>query len=102
MSKAFVDKSIVSARCDSSQRSTTSRPATGCWLGGGDPPEPPERTGPGAPPLVIATTRPELLPACVALYRHPADPRYAALADAQATVPLFGYRVPVLGGHPRR
>jgi valyl-tRNA synthetase len=45
---------------------------------------------------VIATTRPELLPACVALYRHPADPRYAALDGALATVPLFGYQVPVL------
>ncbi len=45
---------------------------------------------------VIATTRPELLPACVALYRHPADLRYAALAGARATVPLFGYQVPVL------
>jgi valyl-tRNA synthetase len=52
--------------------------------------------GPEGAPLVIATTRPELLPACVALYRHPADPRYAALAGARATVPLFGYQVPVL------
>jgi valyl-tRNA synthetase len=52
--------------------------------------------GPEGPPLVIATTRPELLPACVALYRHPADPRYAALAGARATVPLLGYQVPVL------
>jgi valyl-tRNA synthetase len=50
----------------------------------------------GRPPggaLSIATTRPELLPACVALYHHPADTRYAGL-DA-ATVPLFGYEVPV-------
>jgi valyl-tRNA synthetase len=50
--------------------------------------------------LVIATTRPELLPACVALYHHPADARYAGLGalggDARATVPLFGYEVPVL------
>jgi len=44
---------------------------------------------------VIATTRPELLPACVALYCHPADPRYADIAGTEATVPLFGYRVPV-------
>jgi valyl-tRNA synthetase len=43
--------------------------------------------------LEIATTRPELLPACVALYHHPADPRYAGLATAR--VPLFGYDVPV-------
>jgi valyl-tRNA synthetase len=43
--------------------------------------------------LEIATTRPELLPACVALYHHPADTRYAGLASAR--VPLFGYEVPV-------
>src|SRR5262252_9893046 len=46
--------------------------------------------------LSIATTRPELLPACVALYCHPADPRYAGIVGTEATVPLFGYRVPVL------
>ncbi|WP_082106652.1 valine--tRNA ligase [Micromonospora haikouensis] len=45
--------------------------------------------------LVIATTRPELLPACVALYFHPADERYGDLLDTQATVPLFGYQVPI-------
>jgi valyl-tRNA synthetase len=49
------------------------------------------RFGPG---LLIATTRPELLPACVALYHHPADARYAGLE--RATVPLFGYEVRVL------
>ena len=43
--------------------------------------------------ILIATTRPELLPACVALYHHPADTRYAGLE--RATVPLFGYEVPV-------
>jgi valyl-tRNA synthetase len=46
--------------------------------------------------LSIATTRPELLPACVALYCHPADPRYAGIVGTEATVPLFGYQVPVL------
>ena len=43
---------------------------------------------------MIATTRPELLPACVALYHHPADTRYQGLTTAR--VPLFGYEVPVL------
>src|ERR1700757_2907943 len=38
--------------------------------------------------LVIATTRPELLPACVALYCHPADARYAPIVGTRATVPL--------------
>ena len=46
------------------------------------------------PDLLIATTRPELLPACVALYHHPGDARYAGLE--RAVVPLFGYQVPVL------
>ena len=46
--------------------------------------------------LSVATTRPELLPACVALYCHPADSRYAPDVGGQATVPLFGYTVPVL------
>jgi len=44
--------------------------------------------------LEIATTRPELLPACVALYHHPSDARYQGLAAAR--VPLFDYEVPVL------
>lgn len=43
--------------------------------------------------ISIATTRPELLPACVALYHHPADDRYAGLE--RATVPLYDYQVPV-------
>jgi valyl-tRNA synthetase len=52
--------------------------------------------GPGGEPLVIATTRPELVPACVALYCHPSDPRYAPVVGTRAEVPLFGYDVPVL------
>ena len=44
--------------------------------------------------LLIATTRPELLPACVALYHHPSDARYTGVE--RAIVPLFGYEVPVL------
>src|SRR5580658_9565567 len=47
--------------------------------------------------VLIATTRPELLPACVALYHHPADPRYRGLnPQTRARVPLFDYEVPVL------
>jgi valyl-tRNA synthetase len=53
--------------------------------------------GPGGEPLLIATTRPELLPACVALYHHPSDSRYVGLgAGGLARVPLFDYEVPVL------
>lgn len=46
-------------------------------------------------PLVIATTRPELLPGCVALYFHPDDERYADLTGKTAWVPLFDYEVPI-------
>ncbi len=44
----------------------------------------------------VATTRPELLPACVALVAHPDDERYAALFGRTARTPLFGVSVPVL------
>ncbi len=44
----------------------------------------------------IDTTRPELLPACVALVAHPDDVRYQPLFGQQVVTPLFGARVPVL------
>lgn len=50
----------------------------------------------GGRTLSIATTRPELLPACVAVFVHPADARYAELIGRQARVPLFGRGVPIL------
>jgi valyl-tRNA synthetase len=46
--------------------------------------------------LQIATTRPELLPACVAVFVHPDDARFEALVGQRATVPLFGQQVKVL------
>jgi valyl-tRNA synthetase len=50
----------------------------------------------GAPPeVVIATTRPELLPACVALVAHPDDERYQPLFGTTVRTPLFGTEVPV-------
>ena len=52
--------------------------------------------GPGGREVVIATTRPELLPGCVALVAHPDDERYADLFGTTATTPLFGVPVPVL------
>ena len=51
---------------------------------------------PAGGPLLVATTRPELLPACVALVAHPGDARYAGLIGKVARTPLFGARVPVL------
>ncbi|KJV80147.1 valine--tRNA ligase [Rickettsia hoogstraalii str. RCCE3] len=47
-------------------------------------------------PLTIATTRPELLPACVAVFYHPDDKRYNHLAGKFAITPLFNEKVPLL------
>jgi valyl-tRNA synthetase len=47
----------------------------------------------------IETTRPELLPACVALVAHPDDVRYQPLFDTLVMTPLFGVPVPVKA-HP--
>ena len=49
----------------------------------------------GGDPVLIETTRPELLPACVALVCHPDDERYAHLVGHTVTSPLFGVDVPV-------
>lgn len=46
--------------------------------------------------LIISTTRPELLPACVGLFAHPDDERYKKLKGKFAKVPLFDYEVPIL------
>ncbi len=53
----------------------------------------------GADDIVIETTRPELLPACVALVAHPDDPRYAGRVGQLVRTPLFGVPVPVVA-HP--
>src|SRR6516162_4333345 len=49
--------------------------------------------------LPVITTRPELLPACVAVVAHPGDERYAGLIGTTVTTPLFGVEVPVLAHH---
>lgn len=46
--------------------------------------------------LVVATTRPELLPACVAVFYHPTDLRYQKYKGKNAKVPLFEFEVPIL------
>jgi valyl-tRNA synthetase len=43
----------------------------------------------------IETTRPELIPACVALVAHPDDERYKPLFGAEVETPLFGACVPI-------
>ena len=45
--------------------------------------------------VAIETTRPELIPACVALVAHPDDARYQPLFGTDVITPLFGVRVPV-------
>ncbi|HET7475299.1 MAG TPA: valine--tRNA ligase [Dermatophilaceae bacterium] len=54
---------------------------------------------PDGDPVHIETTRPELLPAVVALIAHPDDERYAAMFGTTVTSPLFGVEIPVLA-HP--
>jgi valyl-tRNA synthetase len=46
--------------------------------------------------IEIATTRPELLPACVALVAHPDDERYQHLFGTTVTTPIFGVEVPIV------
>ena len=54
----------------------------------------------GGVDIVIDTTRPELLAACVALVAHPSDVRYQALFGTDTvTTPLFGVEVPIVA-HP--
>ncbi|GLY95679.1 valine--tRNA ligase [Actinoplanes sp. NBRC 103695] len=48
-------------------------------------------------PIEVDTTRPELLPACVALVHHPEDERFAGLGSVRT--PVFGVEVPVYA-HP--
>jgi len=50
----------------------------------------------GGEPVAVETTRPELLPACVALVAHPDDERYRALFGSTVLSPLFDVEVPVL------
>jgi valyl-tRNA synthetase len=52
--------------------------------------------GDGAGVVEIETTRPELIPACVALVAHPDDERYRPLFGGEVVTPLFGVRVPVV------
>jgi valyl-tRNA synthetase len=49
--------------------------------------------------VLVDTTRPELLPACVALVCHPSDERYSGLVGRTVRTPLFDVEVPVRA-HP--
>jgi valyl-tRNA synthetase len=49
--------------------------------------------------IEIETTRPELLPACVALVAHPDDERYKPFFGTTVRTPLFDVEVPILAHH---
>lgn len=53
----------------------------------------------GDRPIYIETTRPELLPACVALVAHPGDERYRELVGQTVRSPLFDVEIPVVQHH---
>ncbi len=46
--------------------------------------------------VMIATTRPELLSACVAVVVHPEDDRYQELKGKKVQVPIFGQKVEII------
>ena len=54
----------------------------------------PLATGNGS--VMISTTRPELLPACVAIIVHPEDEANNNLVGEKAEVPIFDYEVPII------
>jgi valyl-tRNA synthetase len=47
-------------------------------------------------PVLVATTRPELLYGCVCLFVNPNDERYRSLIGKSAVVPLYDYEIPIL------
>ncbi|MDQ1402737.1 MAG: valyl-tRNA synthetase [Actinomycetota bacterium] len=53
----------------------------------------------GSGDIHIETTRPELIPSCVALVAHPDDERYQPQFGSEVVTPLFGVRVPIVA-HP--
>jgi valyl-tRNA synthetase len=53
-------------------------------------------TKPDGSYLTIDTTRPELLPACVALVAHPDDERYQPFFGTTVRTPIFNVEVPVV------
>jgi valyl-tRNA synthetase len=53
----------------------------------------------GTDVVTIVTTRPELIPACVALVAHPDDERYQPLFGSTVTSPIFGVEVPIVAHH---
>ncbi len=50
----------------------------------------------GSGDVLVDTTRPELLAACVAVVAHPDDARYQPLFGTDVITPLYGVRVPIV------
>ena len=50
----------------------------------------------GSGSIEIETTRPEMLPSCVALVAHPDDARFKPLFGTNVITPIFGVEVPIL------
>lgn len=46
--------------------------------------------------IPVATTRPELLYGCAALFVHPQDSRYTDITGKMARVPIYGFEIPVM------
>jgi valyl-tRNA synthetase len=90
---------IAQAELDDLERETTFYTLEFTLEDGTSPPSPLSHEERGGQtrraPLPIATTRPELLPACVAVFVHPEDARYAGLIGRRVTTPL-GESVPLL------
>ncbi|MDQ1384254.1 MAG: valyl-tRNA synthetase [Actinomycetota bacterium] len=53
----------------------------------------------GSDDVLVDTTRPELLAACVAVVAHPDDARYRELFGSEVVTPLYGARVPIVAHH---
>jgi valyl-tRNA synthetase len=51
---------------------------------------------PDGSPIHVETTRPELIPSCVALVAHPEDERFRELFGTSVTSPLFDVDLPIL------
>ncbi len=54
------------------------------------------RFGEKSEEIQVASTRPELLVACVAVAVHPEDQRHSKRPGQTTTVPIFGQRVPII------
>ncbi|HEY7659051.1 MAG TPA: class I tRNA ligase family protein, partial [Actinomycetota bacterium] len=50
----------------------------------------------GSGAVEIETSRPELVPACVALVVNPSDDRFASLVGSEVRTPLFGAEIPIV------